>query len=240
MLKSLKLQSTKVGADVIAMNIYHTIVTGSNLLQANVTPAQLANGITLYNVPDNVSTIVIQASSGSCSGSLGSTSAYTYTAPSCSAPTLTNLTNSSDALTMSFTKASDCNYLEEQHSTDQTNWTSSIIGCTSPQTFNSYGYYGTWYYRLKQYCPTGFESTFSNTLSYNFGTAPPQYNTGTYVYSGIYTYPDPVHPNGGTIYYTDANGNPQTITNVYDTDMPTFVAVIGSVSAVGCYPIDQP
>jgi len=240
MFKSLKLQSTKVGTDVTSMDIYHTTVTGSNLLLANVTPAQLAAGVTLYDVPDTVSTIVIQASAGTCSGSLGSTSVYTYNAPSCSAPTLTSLAVNSGILTMSFTKVSDCSYLTEEHSSDQTNWTASVIGCASPQTFSTSGQYGVWYYRVKQNCPTGFVSPYSNTLSYNFGTAPPLYTTQKYCYTGIYTYPDPVHPNGGSVSYTDGNGNTQTVTNIYDTDTVTIYAVPGSISAIGAYQITCP
>lgn len=57
--------------------------------------------------------------------------------------------------------------------------------------------------------------------------------TTEYCYQGIYTDPDPDHPFGGVIVYIDANGDTQTLTEIWDTDTEQFDAnVIISTSGV--------
>ena len=60
-------------------------------------------------------------------------------------------------------------------------------------------------------------------------------------YNGFYEYPDPQHPNGGTLVYIDDCGVQQTISNIFVTENCQQVTVLSVVSHVGltidCEPV---
>ena len=78
MAKTIRLQGTELGTDVTEMNIYHTEITGSNLLKSAVRRSDLLAGVTLYNVPDSATEFLIECTSGKCTATSGSISIDTY------------------------------------------------------------------------------------------------------------------------------------------------------------------
>ena len=76
--KTINLQGTDLGTDITEMNIYHTEITGSNLLRAAVRRDELLSGINLHNVPDSATTFLIDCTSGKCTGTSGSISVAAF------------------------------------------------------------------------------------------------------------------------------------------------------------------
>ena len=60
-------------------------------------------------------------------------------------------------------------------------------------------------------------------------------STYTFSYEGIWLFPDPVHPNGGTVQYYDYGGL-QTINNIYSNDGCQTVQVLSVDFTVGVIP----
>lgn len=76
--KTITLQGTELGTDITEMNIYHTEITGGNLLKSAVRRSDLLAGVTLYNVPDSATEFLIDCTSGKCTATSGSISIDTY------------------------------------------------------------------------------------------------------------------------------------------------------------------
>lgn len=76
--KTITLTGTELGTDLTELNIYHTEITGSNLLRAAARRSDLSAGITLYDVPDNATTFWIECTSGKCTGTSGSITIAAY------------------------------------------------------------------------------------------------------------------------------------------------------------------
>ena len=112
MSRTITLNATQLGSDLTLMDIYHTEVTGSNLLTSSISTAQLTNGITL-NAPDDATLFIAQCTSGKCRQLTGSIEIPLYsqstryftvnsdgngtvsvTAPIPAGPTLTTLSQS--------------------------------------------------------------------------------------------------------------------------------------------------
>ena len=76
--KTITLQGTDLGTDITEMDIYHTEITGSNLLKSAVRRSDLLAGVTIHNVPDGATDILINCSSGKCTATTGSLTIDTY------------------------------------------------------------------------------------------------------------------------------------------------------------------
>lgn len=65
----------QVGGDITTVNIYHTTITGSNLIAANISASLLSGSGINYTVDDNVNVILAQVEDGgSCNLTTGSIS----------------------------------------------------------------------------------------------------------------------------------------------------------------------
>ena len=102
----------------------------------------------------------------------------------CSAPIMTNVSLVSRHLdeytfNLFFTSLPNCNDVIYEYSCDNINWTScnydecgAGFGCISPAQIIISGINlcttctGNWYFRVKQCCPNGLQSNYSNTLTY--------------------------------------------------------------------------
>tara|TARA_B100001559_G_C16474208_1_gene610537 strand:+ start:360 stop:896 length:537 start_codon:yes stop_codon:yes gene_type:complete len=78
MSKIVKLNAVSIGGDIDVVDIYHTSITGSNLISSSVTPAQLTGSGLLFEVADDVTTFWAYAPTGSCFGASGSVTASVY------------------------------------------------------------------------------------------------------------------------------------------------------------------
>ena len=74
MSKKVTLTATDVGSDIGLINIYHTIVTGSNLLTGSVPGSQLLTTGYEFIVDDSVNLFIAQAADGACLNFTGSIS----------------------------------------------------------------------------------------------------------------------------------------------------------------------
>jgi len=78
MSKQVFIQATAVGRDISTLDIYHTSITGSNLLASNVPKADLQTGL-YYIVDDDVTNFFTSCNDGGeCQDSTGSLSISTY------------------------------------------------------------------------------------------------------------------------------------------------------------------
>tara|TARA_R110000772_G_scaffold36120_5_gene86718 strand:+ start:1285 stop:1809 length:525 start_codon:yes stop_codon:yes gene_type:complete len=63
--------SGSLGADLTTLSIYHTLVTGSNLLTASITASALTDGI-FFDVEDSIFTFIARSDNGTCLHTTGS------------------------------------------------------------------------------------------------------------------------------------------------------------------------
>ena len=75
--KVVRIQATEIGADVDLVSLYHTEVSGSNLISSSLTADDLATGF-LINVPDSVNEFYLRAENGACFDKTGSASVTPY------------------------------------------------------------------------------------------------------------------------------------------------------------------
>ena len=81
MSKRVFIQATVVGRDISALDIYHTAVTASNLIESNVTKDNLLSG-SYYVVEDDINTFIASCNdAGECQAETGSLTISTF-APS--------------------------------------------------------------------------------------------------------------------------------------------------------------
>lgn len=71
MSRKVTINATQLGFELTLMDIYHTSVTGSNLLTSSITPAQLTSGLTLV-APDDATLFIAKCTSGKCTDFTGS------------------------------------------------------------------------------------------------------------------------------------------------------------------------
>jgi hypothetical protein len=62
-MKKVRIQATDLGEDILTLDVYHTAITGSNLLSGSVSKAQMLAGIDVF-VDDNVTTFIAQSTAG--------------------------------------------------------------------------------------------------------------------------------------------------------------------------------
>lgn len=74
MSKKVTLTATDVGTDIGLINIYHTLITGSNLLTSSVNGSQLLTTGFEFIVDDSVTVFIAQAADGQCLNYTGSIS----------------------------------------------------------------------------------------------------------------------------------------------------------------------
>ena len=74
MSKKVTLTATDLGDDIGLIDIYHTIITGSNLLTGSVPGSQLLTTGYEFIVDDSVTVFIAQASDGACLNATGSIS----------------------------------------------------------------------------------------------------------------------------------------------------------------------
>jgi hypothetical protein len=77
MSRKITLNATQLGSELTLMDIYHTEVTGSNLLTSSISTAQLTAGITL-TAPDDATLFIAQCTSGKCNELTGSVEIPVY------------------------------------------------------------------------------------------------------------------------------------------------------------------
>ena len=78
MSKRVFIQATVVGRDITALDIFHTAVTASNLIESNVSKADLLSG-SYYVVDDNITHFIASCNdAGECQAETGSLSISTF------------------------------------------------------------------------------------------------------------------------------------------------------------------
>jgi hypothetical protein len=78
MSKRVFIQATTVGRDINALDIFHTAVTASNLIESNVSKADLISG-RYYIVDDNINTFIASCNdAGECQAETGSVTFSTF------------------------------------------------------------------------------------------------------------------------------------------------------------------
>jgi len=77
--KLVKIKGTELGGDITTVDIYHTSITGSNLISSSVTAAQLTGSGITFEVADDVTTFYAYVSGGLCLGTSGSITSSVYT-----------------------------------------------------------------------------------------------------------------------------------------------------------------
>ena len=80
--KVVRIQATEIGADVSFVSLYHTEVSGSNLISSSLTADDLATGF-LINVPDSITEFYLRAEDGVCFDKTGSASVTPYSPNTC-------------------------------------------------------------------------------------------------------------------------------------------------------------
>ena len=111
-----------------------------------------------------------------------------YGYPACSSITLNSVTYlSGNTFQLSWTSGSNCSYVTIQWSRDQSTWTNSTTGCSSPQNASPSDKTGTWYFRLIKTCTGGGTST-SNVITHVYGIDVRVYGQLTFFYAGFRLY----------------------------------------------------
>lgn len=77
MSKQVILTGTELGGALSTLSIYHTSITGSNLVTSSITPQQLLDGLPVI-LPDNTTEVIIQCDSGECFEKTGSLTISPY------------------------------------------------------------------------------------------------------------------------------------------------------------------
>lgn len=141
----------------------------------------------------------IRVELGSASGSLRTLSALAgFSSPDgmsefrgypiCSNITLNSVVYlSGNTFLASWTSGTDCANVTMQWSRNQSTWTSSTFGCSSPQQITLSDKTGTWYFRAVKTCTTG-GSTTSNVITHVYGVDVRVYGRLTFFYSGFRLY----------------------------------------------------
>ena len=78
MAKVIRLNTTSIGGDIENVDIYHTTITGSNLISASVSSSLLTGSGITFVVEDNVNTFWAYVSGGLCAETTSSITASTY------------------------------------------------------------------------------------------------------------------------------------------------------------------
>ena len=78
MAKVIRLNTTSIGGDIENVDIYHTTITGSNLISASVSSSLLTGSGITFVVEDNVNTFWAYVSGGLCAATTSSITASTY------------------------------------------------------------------------------------------------------------------------------------------------------------------
>lgn len=78
MSKIVKLTGLQLGGDIETVDIYHTSITGSNLISSSVSASLLISPGITFEVEDNITTFLAYVSGGLCFGTSGSVTASVY------------------------------------------------------------------------------------------------------------------------------------------------------------------
>lgn len=123
---------------------------------------------------------------------------YNHSFACCNTPAITSVGNpTSSSLDVYWVGLSNCSTSHIEYSTNQSTWTTTSGGCTSPRTISGLASGTTYYFRMRITCTsTGGYSGYSNTMSGTTGAGCPGY--GTYLSQ---------YCSGCTLYYRYANGS---------------------------------
>lgn len=78
MSKLVNLVCTTLGPDVGVVDVYHTSITGSNLISSSISASLLTGSGINFTVDDDITTFLAYSNSGVCLGSSGSVTASVY------------------------------------------------------------------------------------------------------------------------------------------------------------------
>lgn len=123
---------------------------------------------------------------------------YNHSYACCNTPAITSVGNAtSSSLDVYWVGLSNCSASHMEYSTNQSTWSTTTSGCTSPRTISGLASSTTYYFRIRITCTsTGGYSGYSNTMSGTTSGSYPAY--GTYLSQ---------YCSGCTLYYRYANGS---------------------------------
>jgi|694.fasta_scaffold14920_20 hypothetical protein len=145
---------------------------------------------------------------------------YNHGFACCNTPAITSVSNpTSSSLDVYWVGLSNCSASHIEYSTNQSTWSTTSSGCTSPRTISGLASSTTYYFRIRITCTsTGGYSAYSNTMSGTTSGSFPAY--GTYLSQ---------YCSGCTLYYRYANGSGGT----YDVSQGCSTACGGCCCAPG-------
>jgi hypothetical protein len=121
---------------------------------------------------------------------------YDHAYACCNAPTITSVTAGTSSLTVNFS-TSNCTAVHLEYSTNGSSWSTTTVGCSSPQTIGGLASGTSYIVRMRITCTsTGGYSSYSNATTMSTGASYPAY--GTYLSS---------YCSGCTLYYRYADGS---------------------------------
>lgn len=163
MSKVVKLVATDLGSDIHLLDIYHTSITGSNLISSSVSASIISSSGVTFVVEDDVTDFYAFITSGKCTGVTGSISAAAYSPTTRHLKIFTSGADEGAAVSMTYPFSIGPATTSFSASVNFSLYSSTTINAIG-QTYPDDQFVG-WYYSTNRNTPFSTNSTLTLTQS---------------------------------------------------------------------------